>query len=296
MLEWKPRRLLGVGTALGAILAITLLDGLLLAWVRTQPISLVSFVLGLLVILSGLAAVVLCYLVYGLLTLRYLIGRDSITISWAWRQETIPLAAIEDIGPLAERGNRIRARGFFFPGHRLGRGREDEGREVLFYSTGARTDELFIVTTARSYVIAPSNPTGFLSAVRARRRLGPTQSLEQVRREGGLAGLPVWRDRIALGLAATAAAANAALFGYVAFLYQRLPEIVPLVSEAGQVQLLGAKEQLWELPAIGLVVLLANTGLGFALHRWERPATYSLEAMAVVVQILVWSAAISVMA
>jgi hypothetical protein len=296
MLEWKPRRLLGVGTALGAILAIILLDGLLLAWGRTQPISLVSFVLGLLVILSALAMAVLCYLLYGLLTLRYLIGRDSVIISWAWRQETIPLAAIEAIGPLAEGEKRVKTRGFCFPGHRIGWGREDEGRKVLFYSTGGRTDELFIATAARSYVIAPNNPTGFLSAVRARRRLGPTQSLEQVRREGGLAGLPVWRDRIALGLAATAAAANAALFGYVAFLYPRLPEIVPLVSEAGQVQLLGAKEQLWELPAIGLAVLLANTALGFALHRWERPATYSLEAMAVLVQILVWSAAISVMA
>jgi hypothetical protein len=296
MLEWKPRRLLGVGTASGAVLAIILLDGLVLAWIRTQPVSLISFVLGLLVILSALAAGVLCYLVYGLLTLRYLLGRDSITISWAWRQETIPLAAVEAIGPLAERGSRIKARGFCFPGHRVGWGRDDVGREAVFYSTGARTDELSIVTAARSYVIAPSNPTGFLSAVRARRRLGPTQSLEQVRRDGGLAGLPVWRDGVALGLAATAAVANAALFGYVAFLYPRLPEIVPLMSEAGQVQLLGAKDRLWELPAIGLVVLLTNTALGFALHRRERPATYSLGAIAVVVQVLVWSAALSVMA
>jgi len=295
MLEWKPRRLLGVGTVMGAILAIVLLDGLLLAWVRSQPISLISFVLGLLVTLSGLAAAVLCYLVYGLLTLRYLIGRDSVTISWARRQETIPLAAIEAIGPLAERGDRIKTRGFCFPGHCIGWGREDQGREVLFYSTGRSADELFIVTADRSYVIAPSNPTGFLSAARARRRLGPAQSLEQARREGGLAGLPVWRDRIALGLAATAAAANASLFGYVAFFYPQLPEIVPLMSEAGQVQLLGAKEKLFELPAIGLVVLLANTALGFALHRWERPATYSLAAIALLVQFFVWSAAISVM-
>jgi hypothetical protein len=284
-----------VGTVMATVLAIVLLDGLLLAWVGSRPIALISFVVGLLVTLSGLAGAVLCYLLYGLLTLRYLIGRDSVIISWARRQETIPLAAIEAIGPRAERGGRIKTRGFCFPGHCIGWGREDEGREVLFYSTGRRADELFIVTAARSYVIAPSNPTGFLSAVRARRRLGPAQSLEQVRREGGLAGLPVWRDRIALGLTATAAAANASLFGYIAFLYPQLPEVVPLMSEAGQVQLLGAKEELFALPAIGLVVLLVNTALGFALHRWERPATYFLEGIALLVQILVWSAAISVM-
>jgi hypothetical protein len=44
-----------------------------------------------------------------------------------------------------------------------------------------------------------------------------------------------------------------------------------------------------------LAVLLANTILGFALHRWERLATYCLGVVAILVQVIVWSAALKVM-
>jgi hypothetical protein len=295
MLEWKPRRLLGVGLGVAVVLIILFLDGLLLGILRSQPISFLSFALGFLSVLSLFIAATLGYLIYGLLTLRYLIGRDSVIISWARRQETIPLATIESIEPLAGSGDRIRRRCFCLPGHCIGWGRDDQGREVLFYSTGSRSDELLITTADTSYVVSPSNPSGFLSAASARRRLGPAESLERARREGGLAGLSLWRDGIALGLAAAGAIANAGLFAYAALRYPHLPGIVPLLSEAGQVTLLGHKEELWELPAIGLTVLLTNTILGFALHRWERLVTYCLGAMAVLVQILVWSAALKVM-
>jgi hypothetical protein len=295
MLEWKPRRLLGVGLGVGIVLILLLLDGLLLGILRSRPVAFLSFVLGLLVVLSLFLAGTLGYLIYGLLRLRYLIGRDSVVISWAARQETIPLAAIESIEPLVGLGDRIRGRRFCLPGHCVGWARDDQGRRVLLYSTGPRSEELLITTADTSYVISPRNPSGFLSAVRARRRLGPAESLERARSEGGLAGLAIWRDLVAVGLAAIGALANAGLFAYIALRYPHLPGIVPLLSEAGQVTLLGYKEELWELPAIGLTVLLANTILGFALHRWERVVTYCLGAMAILVQVIIWSAAIKVM-
>jgi len=295
MLEWKPRRLLGVGLGVGIISIILLLDGLLVAILRSQPISFLSFALGLLTVLSLLFAATVGYLIYGLLTLRYLVGRDRVVISWARRQETIPLAAIESIQPLSGLGDRIKTRRFCLPGHCIGWGVDDQGLAVLLYSTGPRSSELLITTLDTSYVVSPSNPSGFLSAVSARRQLGPAESLERARTEGGLGGLAIWRDTIALGLAAAGALANAGLFAYTALRYPHLPGIVPLLSEAGQVALLGHKEELWELPAIGLTVLLANTILGFALHRWERLVTYSLGVVAIVVQVIVWSAALKVM-
>jgi hypothetical protein len=295
MLEWKPRRLLGVGLGVGIVLILLLLDGLLLGILRSRPVAFLSFVLGLLVVLSLFLAGTLGYLIYGLLRLRYLIGRDSVVISWAARQETIPLAAIESIEPLVGLGDRIRGRRFCLPGHCVGWARDDQGRRVLLYSTGPRSEELLITTADTSYVISPRNPSGFLSAVRARRRLGPAESLERARSKGGLAGLAIWGDLVAVGLAAMGALANAGLFAYIALRYPNLPGIVPLLSEAGQVTLLGHKEELWELPAIGLTVLLANTILGFALHRWERVVTYCLGAMAILVQVIIWSAAIKVM-
>jgi hypothetical protein len=295
MLEWKPSRLLGVGLGVCAVLIILLLDGLLLGILRSQPISFLSFALGLLIVLSFFVAATLGCLVYGLLSLRYLIGRDSVVISWARRRETIPLAAVDSIEPVAGLGDRVRGRRFCLPGHCIGWARDDQGRRVLLYSTGHRSNELLITTADTSYVVSPSNPSGFRSAVRARRQLGPAQRLERARREGGLAGLAIWHDLTAVGLAAAGAVANAGLFAYIALRYPHLPGIVPLLSEAGQVTLLGHKEELWQLPAIGLTVLLANTILGFGLHKWERLLTYCLGAMAILVQVIIWSAAIRVM-
>lgn len=295
MLEWKPRRLLGGGIGIGAMLAILLLDGLLLQILINSPISIASFVLGLLIALSLPLLAILGFLLYGLFSLRYLIGRDSLVISWARRQEIIPLAAIESITSVADLDERIKARGLCWPGHCVARGRDDRGAEVRFYSTGHRAQELMIITPVVAFVISPSNPAGFLAAVRARRRLGPAQDLQQTRTERGLVALPIWRDWKALGLAASGVVANAGLFAYVTLRYPHLPELVPLLFEAGQVRLIGAKEELFELPIIGLTVLVANTALGFALHRWERLLTYFLGSIALLAQILFWSAVISVM-
>ena len=295
MLEWKPRRFLGIGIGIGVILALVLLDGLILGALRSLPISFTSFVMAVTLALSVLLVPLTGYLVYGVLTLKYMMGRDGAFVLWAGRQETIPLAAVEGVVRLAEERDSITRPRFCLPGHCIGRGRDGRGREVLFYSTGHREDELLITTALHSYVISPDNPTGFLSAVRARRRLGPTRSLEQTRREGGVADLAIWRDWKALGLVIVAVVANVSLFGYIAFRYPALPEIVPVLSESGQVRLLGAKEELFELPVLGLVVLLGNTALGLALHRWERPVTYALAAVALLVQIIVWWAAIGAM-
>jgi hypothetical protein len=293
MLQWKPRRILGAGLGVVAVLAILALAALLLRLVSSQPVSLLSFVMGLLVVLSVLASALVAYQIYGLASLRYLLGRDSIVISWAGRKETIPLASIESISPLADQSAGPARRGLRWPGCCILGGHDERGSELLFYSNGRRSDELLITTAASSYVISPDNPTGFLLAVRGRQRLGPARRLEHVRTEGGLGGLPVWRDWMALGLATMSAVANAGLFAYIAFRYPQLPEIVPLLSEAGQVMLIGAREELFELPVIGLTVVLANTVVGFALHRRERLLTYILGAIAILVQILVWYATLS---
>lgn len=292
MLEWRPRRLLGVAIGLAVIITVLILDVLVLVLIRTAPINLLTFLVGLLVVLSIPLMAVAGYLVYGLITLEYLMGRDSLVISWSRRRETIPLAAIESVERMVDAGS-IQRRGARYPGHCLGWGRDQRGRRLLLYSTGRPAEELLIATQTGAYVISPSNPTGFLAALAARRRVGPTQSVEQVRVETGLVGLPIWRDWTALALVAAGAAANALLFAYVSLQYPHLPEIVPLLSEAGQVKLIGSKAELFELPAIGLTVLVANTVLGFVLHRWERPATYALGAFALLVQVLVWIAIVS---
>lgn len=293
MLEWRPKRLLGTSIGVGAILAVLLLDGLLVYLLIRQPIGFTSFLLGLLVALSLPVLAVLGYLLYGLFTLRYLIGRDSLVISWARREEVIPLAAIETAVSARDLGEKIKVRGLRWPGYCLARGRGRKTGEVLFYSSDRVPDQLLIGTANASYMISPSNATGFLSALRARRTLGPAQELQQTREERGLLALPIWHDWVALGLLVSGAVANGSLFAYISARYPHLPELVPLLSEAGQVKLIGTKRELFQLPVIGVVVYVVNTVLGLGLHRWERLVTYSLAGVALLVQILFWAAVIT---
>jgi hypothetical protein len=295
MLDWKPRRLLGIATGISIIVGLLLVDVVLLGVLKSRSVDVISFLLGLLVVLSIPAMAVVSYLVYGLATLRYLMGRDSLVISWSRRRENIPMGNIQSCTPVTASGLKLKRRGLRYPGHCVGWGCDEAGRSVLFYSTGRAGEELLITTDKGGYLISPANPRGFLSALEARRRLGPTQSLEEGRTQAGLVGLPIWHDWIALGLTGAAALANAALFAYLALRYPSLPEIVPLLSEAGQVKLIGAKVDLFDLPAIGLSVLLANTALGFVIHKWERPASYALGAVALLIQLLVWQAALGLM-
>jgi hypothetical protein len=294
MLEWKPKRLLGTGVGIGVMLVILLLDGLFLHLLGNRPLTLVSFFLALLLAVSLPLLGMLGYVLHGLFTLRYLIGRDSLVISWAGRREIIPLSAIESVVSVEALGEGIKIRGLRWPGYCIARGRGDRTGEALFYSTDRPDEQLLITTPAAVYVISPSNPTGFLSALRARQRLGPTQDLRQRREEKGLAALPLWRDWRALGLAASGAVANAGLFAYIIARYPSLPGVLPLLSEGGQVRLIGAKEELVKLPIIGLSMFVANTILGFAFHRRERLLAYLLTAVGLLVQILFWSAAVSI--
>src|SRR4030042_6380202 len=100
MRQGEPRRLLGVAIGLAVIVTVVALDVLLLGLVRSAPINLLTFLVGLLVVLSIPAGAVGAYFVYGLISLQYLMGRDSLVVRWSRRREAIPLAAIESLGRL----------------------------------------------------------------------------------------------------------------------------------------------------------------------------------------------------
>ncbi len=103
------------------------------------------------------------------------------------------------------------------------------------------------------------------------------------------------RDRALQGLLALTLAANLALFGYLALRFAALPDPLPLHFDAtGLPDRIEAKSKIFGLPMIGLVVLLLNTALGILAHRRERAATLLLAVSALLTQVLLWLATISI--
>ena len=103
------------------------------------------------------------------------------------------------------------------------------------------------------------------------------------------------RDLPALLVLVLSLAANAALIGYLKSRLASLPELLPLHFNAyGEVDRIGERWEIYRLPLIGLVVLTLNVTLavlppGRAWPRWR-----FLLAVALLVQGLLWLAALRI--
>ena len=86
---------------------------------------------------------------------------------------------------------------------------------------------------------------------------------------------------------------NGAAWLYVALRQSGLPDVLPIhYNSAGQVDRIGLRQQLFILPAIGLLSFLANGALAYVLRRRDRQLGYLLLGAGVVVQLLLAGAAV----
>lgn len=277
---WKPSRLKGGTAGIAMIFSVLALDGLLLFCLTDKPVTLLSFLMGLLVALSLPILTALGYLLYGLFNLRYLLNRNGLVIVWAMTRQIIPLSSITRVVRGEDIGQKVRMRGINWPGYHIGRGEIEGLGPVLFYSTRLLEGQLLLVTPTLTYGISPSDPEGFLADFEIRRRLGPIRSLQQGFIQARFLTLPIWTDRMAHLLLAVGSIANAALFAYICSKYPALD--------------LDARGEALNLSAIGLVVMVLNSLLGFWIFDRERLATYLLFAAAILIQVLLWVATINI--
>jgi len=285
MIEWRPRRLIGVLVTSAAMVGILLINATLILSLIDRPLSFTCFLLGFLVFLSLGPLLFLAYRTYQLLTLRYLMDRDSVTIVCGSVRQVVPLSNLSSI---VDGLSDLPSPKLVWLGCWLGRSQAKDMGPLLFYATEPPKKQLFLVTRSSAYALSPSNPSGFLAALESRRQMGATLALEEKITYGTLISLPFWRDRLAQLLLALGALANAALFAYLLARYPTLPRILPLHFTAfGSIDRIGPKEQILRLPTIGLIIFIANALLGFALHRREPLATYLLAGTGLLAQFLI---------
>ncbi len=103
------------------------------------------------------------------------------------------------------------------------------------------------------------------------------------------------RDRALQILVALTLLVNLALLAYLAVHFESLPDRLPMHFDAtGLPDRIDARTRIYDLPVIGLFVILLNAALGILVHRRQRAAAIILIASALVVQILMWLAAINI--
>ena len=284
---FRPRRWPGVLTGAGSLLLLLALDGWLALCIARRTPDTVSFLLGLMGLLSvPLVGALGCGL-YGLLSLTYHVNRNRVLIRSGTSEWAVPLEQLVRVVDGSELPDSVKWRGVKWPGYTIGRGKAEGWGPFLCFATEPRSHQLLLVTSSLSYAISPRDPAGFLSALDTRRKLGVLESVAQREHELPLLSRPLIIDWAVLWLVLTGLLANAALFGVLCWGYVSLPPRVPLHFDAlGQVDRMAPRTELFRLPLVGLLALLANGLLGGLLRGRQPLASYLLLGGAVVLQVL----------
>jgi len=262
-----------------------------------QQISLLSFLLGMVVLASLPALAFLAYHTLNCATLRYRLDRNGITIYGIGTQQTIPIGDVRQILPGDQiQGTITHRRGLRWPGCEQGVGRIPGIGVVHFFATRPWPDQLLLLTSGPAFAVSPRTPEQFMKAFAARQELGPNRQLEAEVRRARWLTWPLWTDRTARTLIGAAVIINLGLFAYLSTRFPGLDLVLPLHYDSlGLVDRFGGKMELFALPVIGLIVLGTNLVAGLILYRWERAGAYLLWGSAAAAQVLFWLATLGLL-
>ena len=261
----------------------------------TPAVTLSSFFLGLWVFLLLLLAGITSWRTYSCLVMRYHLTRDALTIQLGHKKVVVPLGEIRGLEPGG--GKRIRwVRGVHWYAYHMALGTVDGLGLTWFYATHLSPRNLvYVVAKGGCYGISLDNPQRFARSLETCQRLGPL-SLQDARVEKSLlASLPLWRDPWVAGLFLGSLLVNLALFAYLSSRYPSIPSFLSLhFGPSGQVDRVGMKLEIFKLPSIAMVVLGGNGLAGLLLHLKERYMALLVLAVALMVQLLFWVAALQI--
>jgi hypothetical protein len=241
---------------------------------------------------------VLCMVVYwsvATLSLRYRLDRNGVIITWGASRLVLAMDRIQAIVPASQVDDELGLTAVFqgraWSGGWAGCPRLADGRVGWLRSNISVACSTVILTPDDAYVVSPQRPGDFIDAWRVRRPLGPTQHWREEEQRTWLLGLPIWNDHLTWGLMGGALVAALVLHGYLAFIYNRLPEALSFhVDLMGQTDRIGQRSEILKLPLIALLMLMLDLVLGFAIYRHERVAAYLVWGGGLVLQLLAWGA------
>jgi PH (Pleckstrin Homology) domain-containing protein len=293
-MEFRPPRALGTMFGGGIAAWCFILTAALSVRGATLDIALGTIALYVTATVFFFIGVLFAYWTYSLGTMRYVLDRNVLTITWGDIRQLVPMSQIERLVP----GRELPAphvAGVSWLGHHVGRAEVEGGiGAALVYSTHRTPDDLLYVVTANgSYAISVEDEVAFAEAVQAQQRLGSLVSVAQAPDRLYLAAQPFWEDRAAQLLALAAFGMFFTMFAYIYRQYPNLPASIALpFPQLSGVTRIGSKSELLKLPAAGIILLLVNLGIGFVAHSWERMVGYVLLIAAISAEAILLAAAI----
>lgn len=296
MLESHPSTSPGVAFGYALMAGLILLDVGLSALLLRGPVMLLSFLWGVLLLVSLPLLAVMAYWTSSLGTVRYHVAEDALMIEWGSMQQVIPLADIQSLQLGQEATAVTRFRGLCWPGLIVGRGRF-LNRDAYVFATRPQAEQLLLHTETAVYAISPVDLENFKDCLEALRRAKLDEAGQWPDSHLGFLQWSFWDDWPAQLLLTAAILFNLALFAYLTAVYGRLPDQVALhFNRLGEVDRLAPPGKLFVLPLIGLIAWIVNGLWGWIFYQQEQklPA-YLLWGTAVLIQLGVWGAVLGLL-
>ncbi|MBN1178409.1 MAG: DUF1648 domain-containing protein [Anaerolineae bacterium] len=296
MTEWQTDPQTGLRVGVILIAAILIVAAGLVALAATQPVTIWTFVAGLAALVGLISAALIGYWIGGLIRSGYALDRNALTITWGANELVIPTPQIKQAILGSDLTGRLHFHGVRWPGYWVGDGEVEGLGRVVFYATEPPAQQVFLVTEGLTYAISPEEGESFLRTLQTRLQMGPTQLVESSSKGPAFLQWHFWRDALALALLVGGFVVILGLLGLLTARFPALPRLLPLHFDAsGNPDRLGPRGEVFFVPVIGLLVWLANGTLGGLLYRRERLVSYLFWAGALLVQMLLWAAAIGIL-
>lgn len=262
---------------MGALIVVVslLTAGISLSLLFTTPITITTFLLGLLGSGSLFAAALVFYLTAALKNASYQIQNGTLTLKWGGINIQLPQKAISDVVRVKHQ-TVTQFQGIRWPGYCLGCGQITfEGKQLptIFLATGGIATQWIIITPHRAIAISPQEPNLF------RNQLLQTDSRQEtdIRVDFSLSlwGWKIWSDRLYWTLVGIAASINLLLLALLCTVYPQLPTNITAAQNLF----------LWPLLASASGVFHSLLGGWFHQQRQERFMAYLLATGAVTIQV-----------
>jgi hypothetical protein len=299
-MDVAPPRTLGV--LIGVVLLLAGLAAIVVGVSQLAQASISAALLlwaGLPIAGAALAALA-AYRLHGLATARYVLNRNGIGVRWGLAVEEIPLPSVRLEKPAQSVYPSLRPRGGLrWPGCVVGLGEVEGFGLVEFFSTRSTKDTLLVISAERTLAISPPDGEAFQRAFADAGRQGVLDPVKPLSARPDLFPARLWRDPLARGLLFLGIILPLVLLGFLGLRAGTVPDRVPFGFDLlGNPDPLVPPGRLLLLPLIGGLCWAVNLGLGSGFYRRvaDRPLAYALWAVAVVVNLLLWAAALSLLA
>jgi membrane protein YdbS with pleckstrin-like domain len=252
------------------------------------PLSMTTFLFATAALALLVLTVYLVVQAWQMREVTYTLDRNAFIIRWGDTREVVPMGDVQRVIAATDIEQGLRFVRFPLPGWWFGTARHPALGRLRMYSTAPLDQQVIIVTPEQSYAVSPYDDEAFLDAFRTRLEMRPTQNVQHARLLPAYMQWPIWSDTPALALLILAIALNLVTFGLSAGRFPSAPAQLALHFDgAGVADRLGEKAQLFVPPAIALITLLLNLGIGLALYRkGERLAAQLLWGGSIAVQLL----------